>query len=151
VCGQVSLSKEPGPLVLDLQWIFFRIREVGANIEPYLEGDPAAKSFVANSIDRACREIGIFIITGHPLCATVIEQLWAVSSEFFNLPPDVKMKYKKPHRGYSAVGSRAFSYSRGIKTPPDLREGFNTGPFNFLDDDYHRNGRRSFCPKHMAA
>jgi isopenicillin N synthase-like dioxygenase len=115
------------------------------DIKPYLEGDPASKSFVANSIDCACREIGFFIITGHPVRAAVIEQLWAVSSDFFNLPLDVKMKYKKPNRGYSAVGSRAFSYSRGIKTPPDLREGFNMGPFNFLDDDYHRNGGDLFA------
>lgn len=123
------------------------LREIPVvNINPYLDGDPAGKKTVANSIDNACRDIGFLIITGHGMRAEVIEELWSVSMKFFRLPHDVKMKYKRPNRGYSAVGSRAFSYSLGIKTPPDLREGFNIGPFDFPEDDYHHRGGDLFAP-----
>lgn len=123
------------------------LREVPTvDINPYLEGDPARKSVVASSVDHACRDIGFMIITGHGVRAELIEKLWTVSRRFFSLPLDVKMKYKRPNRGYSAVGSRAFSYSLGIKTPPDIREGFNMGPFDFPDDEYYRRGGDLYAP-----
>lgn len=114
------------------------------DITPYLEGDPAGKRAVARSVDHACSEIGFMIITGHGVRADLIEKLWRVSRKFFSLPREVKMKYKRLDHGYSAVGSGAFSYSRGIRTPPDLREGFNMVPFDFPDDEYHRKGGALF-------
>src|SRR5215467_15511727 len=62
------------------------------DIAPYLAGTPEGKRRVAAELDRACREVGFYIIVGHGVDPRLIEQIETVSREFFDLPLDEKMK-----------------------------------------------------------
>lgn len=116
------------------------------DISPYLRGDATGKRTVAKSVDHACSEIGFIVITGHGVPTELIEKVRQVSRKFLSLPFEVKMRYNSPTRGYKPVGSGAFSYSLGIKTPPDIREAFSMGPFDFPDNEYHRKGGDLYAP-----
>jgi isopenicillin N synthase-like dioxygenase len=59
------------------------------DIAPYLAGTPEGKRRVAAELDRACREVGFYIIVGHGVEPRLIEQVETVSREFFDLPLDV--------------------------------------------------------------
>jgi isopenicillin N synthase-like dioxygenase len=99
------------------------------DIAPYLAGTPADKSRVTAELDRACREVGFYIIVGHGMEPRLIEQVETVSREFFDLPLDEKMKVHigtTPGAvGYAAVGDVALAYTRGQVAPPDLNESFH--------------------------
>ena len=62
------------------------------DMAPYLAGTPEGKRQVATQLDRACREVGFYIIVGHGVDPSLIEQVDAVSRAFFDLPLDEKMK-----------------------------------------------------------
>ena len=78
------------------------------DIAPYLAGTPEGKRRVAAELDRACREVGFYIIVGHGVDPRLIEQIETVSREFFDLPLDEKMKVHIGNTpgavGYAAVG-----------------------------------------------
>ncbi len=86
----------------------------------------------AGRIDRACREIGFFGITGHGVPATVIDGVWTSARDFFDLPLAVKQQVEMPHAGYpygySPYLNEGLSHSLGEAAPPDLKESFNMGP-----------------------
>ncbi len=98
------------------------------DIAPYLAGTPEGKRRVAAQLDRACREVGFYVIVGHGVDPSLVEELETVSREFFDLPLSEKMKVhigKVPGAvGYSAVGDVALASTRGQATPPDLNETF---------------------------
>ena len=48
--------------------------------------DSATGREVAGRIDRACREIGFFGITGHGVPVAVIDDVWRAARDFFDLP-----------------------------------------------------------------
>ena len=52
------------------------------DIAPYLGGTPEGKRRVAAELDRACREVGFYIIVGHGVDPRLIEQIETVSREF---------------------------------------------------------------------
>ena len=56
------------------------------DIAPYLAGTPEGKRRVAAQLGRACREIGFYVITGHGVDPALVDQVEAVSREFFDLP-----------------------------------------------------------------
>src|SRR5580693_3211496 len=56
------------------------------DIGPYLAGTPEGKRRVAGELDRACRDVGFYVIVGHAVDSQLIMQLESVSREFFNLP-----------------------------------------------------------------
>jgi isopenicillin N synthase-like dioxygenase len=56
------------------------------DIAPYLAGTPEGKRRVAEQLGRACREIGFYVIVGHGVDPALIEEVEAVSREFFDLP-----------------------------------------------------------------
>src|SRR5689334_6994045 len=62
------------------------------DLGPYFAGTREGKLHVAAELDRACREVGFYVIVGHGVDAPLIEQIESVSHEFFNLPVNEKMK-----------------------------------------------------------
>ena len=94
------------------------------DMAPYRAGTPEGKRRVAEQLGRACREIGFYVIVGHGFDAALIDQVEAVSRDFFDLPLDEKMKVhvgKAPGGvGYAAVGDTALAYTRWQVAPPDL-------------------------------
>lgn len=105
------------------------------DISPFLDG--SAPDEVAASVDKAGRESGFFVITGHGISQRVIDETRSVALEFFRLPEAVKLLLA--HHPYSPFQAERLAYSQGDATPPDLKEGFTMGqpdpsrdPFVFL-------------------
>lgn len=110
------------------------------DISTYLDGTD--KLSVAQKVNEACRSIGFLVISGHGVSKDLLKRVDTESRLFFALPKNEKMKYApkgKDHvRGYASVGSEALSYSLGIETPPDLKESFSIGPYDFdPGNDYY--------------
>jgi len=113
------------------------------DMAPYLAGTPEGKRRVAEQLGRACREIGFYVIVGHGVAPEMVEQVEAVSREFFDLPLDEKMKLHVGNApgavGYAAVGDTALAYTRGQVAPPDLNESFQIAKVDVTDDPYFQN------------
>ena len=113
------------------------------DIAPYLAGTPEGKRRVAAELDRACREVGFYIIVGHGVDPPFIEQMETVSREFFDLPINEKMKVHIGNTpsavGYAAVGDIALAYTRGQVAPPDLNESFQIAKVDVTDDRYFQS------------
>ena len=86
------------------------------DIGPYLAGTPDGKRRAAAELDRACREVGFYIIVGHGVDAGLTDEVETVSREFFDLPLDEKMKVHIAGTpgavGYAAMGDIALAYTR---------------------------------------
>jgi isopenicillin N synthase-like dioxygenase len=94
-------------------------------------GDLRARQAVAGEIDRICREIGFFTVTGHGVPPEVMDVLRAKAHAFFALPIGEKRKAIHPvagtPRGYRAQGIEALAYGNDRVTPPDLKEFYHFG------------------------
>ncbi len=95
-------------------------------------GEGRAK--LARELDRICRETGFLAISGHGVAPEVIANLSAKARAFFDLPPEVKHRAAPPYAGYPygylGPGVEALAKSRGVDSPPDLKESFNAGPLS---------------------
>lgn len=102
-------------------------------------GGPGKEAF-ARAMDRACRDVGFFVLTGHSVPQSLIDEWLAVSREFFALPTAQKMECAPPpgdfHHGYHRMAAEGLAYKEGNQTPPDLREFFATGRDTLCDPYY---------------
>ncbi|MGZ4769122.1 MAG: isopenicillin N synthase family dioxygenase [Ilumatobacteraceae bacterium] len=115
-------------------------------------GDEADRRSVGRQVDAAARSFGFFQVVGHRIPQERIDAMLAASSEFFELPIEVKNACT-PHdpsinRGYAARGTEALSYSIGRDAPPDLFEAFNIGEdeVDASDPFYAAELRGAFAP-----
>ena len=81
---------------------------------------------VAEAIDRACRDLGFFVISGHGVNPKVRRELDEAAREFFELPDDTKAAIAMPRaglawRGWFPVGGELTSGR------PDRKEGIYFG------------------------
>ena len=122
---------------------------------PLIDLAPAsggARRQVADAIDRACRDIGFFAITGHGVPATLVTRLRRVGHAFFERPMADKLAYRHPvtgtNRGYHPIGGETLSKANDATAPPDLKEFFHVGPVDVGDDAYYTSaeGRLHFIP-----
>jgi isopenicillin N synthase-like dioxygenase len=122
------------------------------DLSPARHGGFAEHRQVANAIDRACREIGFFAITGHGVPDRVVERVRSLAHEFFEQPMADKLAWRHPvpgtNRGYHPVGGEALSKANDAAAPPDLKEFFHVGPVVVGDDAYYTSaeGRAHFAP-----
>jgi isopenicillin N synthase-like dioxygenase len=98
----------------------------------------------AEQIAEAASTIGFLIVSGHGISPTLMDEQWAVTHSFFDLPVDQKMVVAMPTRGYpygyAPVAYEQLSASVGDTNPPDLKETFTVGPITaptheFTDPD----------------
>ena len=117
-----------------------------------LGGDAAARLRTGREMDRICREIGFFTITGHGVPAAVMDGLRDKGNAFFGLPLQEKLRAVHPvkgtPRGYIALGVEALSHGNAIETPPDLKEYYHFGREAWPDEPYYTSeeGQRYFRP-----
>ena len=124
------------------------------DIAAFLAGSPEGKASVVGEVRRACEEVGFFMITGHGIAQSVIDEIRAVSNEFFALPMDEKRRSLLDlnvvgSSGYEVMGRTALARSLGNETPPDYREGYKVSVPNVpADDPYYQSaeGRKFFPP-----
>lgn len=92
----------------------------------------AERAARAAELDRICRDIGFLVLTGHGVPAADIDAMWGVVDAFFALNPEDKVRVAPAFEGapYGWIGplKEALAASRGVETPPDLKESFNGGP-----------------------
>src|ERR1700676_3452958 len=86
------------------------------DIGPYWTGGEAGKRTVAAAVDRACRDIGFLVISGHGIAPEAVEETREVARGF-DLPLEEKLRVVQPapniSRGYTRLGSEAVARSRG--------------------------------------
>src|SRR5262249_15390383 len=122
------------------------------DVAPFLAGDPVGAQEVIRQVGRACETIGFLVLTGHGIAPDLQNRVFAVSREFFDLPEEEKLRYlTSPGTffGYNPVGAERVAYSRGDKTPPDLKANFTFGRLDVDErDPYYSSplGKRIFTP-----
>jgi isopenicillin N synthase-like dioxygenase len=93
-----------------------------------------ARKFLALEVDGICRTTGFLAIADHGVPQDVIDGAWNKAREFFDQPVEVKQAARAPYPGYPygylGPDSEALAASRGVETPPDLKESFNGGPLS---------------------
>ena len=73
------------------------------DISPYLDG--SNKQSVADQINKACEEIGFFMIQNHGIPSTLLQNVQSASKSFFDLPLSTKTKCQAPFGlGYMGLG-----------------------------------------------
>ena len=92
----------------------------------------ADKRRLGHTVDGICRSSGFLAIGNHGVADATIDKAWTLAGEFFSLPAHIKQQAKAPYEGYpyGYLGPEleALAKSRGMDTPPDLKESFNGGP-----------------------
>ena len=118
------------------------------DIEKYFNSNKIEKDNHSQEVDAICRNSGFLAIKNHGIDQPVIEGIWNATERFFSLSSNKKNESKAPFDGYPygylGPGKEALAASKGMKTPPDLKESFNGGPIlrpaNITDSD-----ALSFC------
>ncbi len=106
----------------------FPVFDLGA----FESADAAGKRNLGRQVDAICRSTGFLAIGNHGVPQPVIDSAWNRARDFFSLPAEVKQRARAPYEGYpyGYLGPEleALAKSRGVDTPPDLKESFNGGP-----------------------
>ena len=123
------------------------------DVAPLLdEGNSPGIARAAEQLRHACETIGFFAVTGHGVADALKQGLAREAYAFFDLPYDEKMRVKRPkpeqNRGYIATGEETLARLRGCETPPDMKELFAIGPYDWPQDAYHSapDAYPSFAP-----
>lgn len=103
------------------------------DIAPAFGGPAAARRAVADQVDRACRDIGFLVISGHGVPSEQIDRMRRVSAAFFDLPLAQKRRVARPSkavtRGYIGIDEESLARSRDpAATGSDLNESLMIGP-----------------------
>jgi len=102
------------------------------NLEHFENSSGAERKKLSTSLDKMCSETGFLVIEGHGVPQKVIDDQWAIVSEFFSSSLEIKKEVKVPYKGYPygwiGPDQEALAASKGEVTPPDLKESFNGGP-----------------------
>lgn len=112
------------------------------DITPLRCGDVAARRRLAGEIDRACRDIGFLVISGHSVSEDLLAEVTAVSRAFFALETEEKLRIARPApdiaRGYIGLGAESVARSQGVlDAPGDLNESLMIGPVDVPDAPYY--------------
>ena len=121
------------------------------DIAPFRLGGTAEKQAVAETVDRACRDIGFLVIRGHGVDADLIERTRAVSKAFFDLPLAEKQRVARPAphitRGYIGLHDESLARSRDVSAyGSDLNESLMIGPVDAPPLDVAAAGGAHFAP-----
>lgn len=105
------------------------------------KADGAEREALVAEVDAICRSTGFLAIANHGVPQPVIDGVWSQAKAFFDLPYEEKNAARAPYAGYpyGYLGPKleALAKSKGVDTPPDLKESFNGGPLSVpagLDD-----------------
>ena len=102
------------------------------NLEHFENSSGAERKKLSTALDKMCSETGFLVIEGHGVPQKVIDNQWAIVSEFFSSSLEIKKEVKVPYKGYPygwiGPDQEALAASKGEVTPPDLKESFNGGP-----------------------
>jgi isopenicillin N synthase-like dioxygenase len=112
------------------------------DLAPWFEGTAQGRALVASQVDAALREIGFLLVTNHGVRPELRDQVRAAARTFFELPPDVKARYRTQvgeetwlPRGWTPLGAEANANSdEGVSAPPDLKESYDVACYEPTGD-----------------
>ena len=92
------------------------------------------KREMGREVDLICRASGFLAVRNHGVADEVIDSVWSAAHAFFDLAPAEKDRSRAPYPGYPygylGPGTEALAKSKGVDSPPDLKESFNGGPLS---------------------
>jgi isopenicillin N synthase-like dioxygenase len=97
------------------------------DIGPYLAGDAGAAAPLARAIARTCEDTGFLVIANHGVASRLVEDTFAVATQFFARPePDkLALKIGKYNIGYLSFGGQVVRHSPvNRNTKPNFSESF---------------------------
>ena len=104
------------------------------SLRQFERADNAKRQTLAMEVDAICRTSGFLAISDHGVPHEVIDGAWTKAKAFFDEPVALKQQAKALYPGYPygylGPNSEALAASRGVATPPDLKESFNGGPLS---------------------
>lgn len=91
-----------------------------------------ARHDLAAQLDEICRTTGFLVLQGHGIAPAVIADIRRQTDAFFAQDAALKRRVAPPYGGYPygylGPNAEALARSKGVQTPPDLKESFNGGP-----------------------
>lgn len=99
------------------------------NFAPSRRGNATEKMAVAQQVAQVCEEIGFFVIVEHGVSKQLVDDNYAVTRAFFDLPDKTKCEvgFNEFGAGYSPFQEESLAASTGAITPADLKESLNIG------------------------
>ncbi len=119
------------------QYLFMRAPSMSAefpifDLGAFEDSDASHRKALGTEVDRICRSTGFLAVGNHGVPQPVIDAAWNKAHDFFSLPAAAKQPARAPFEGYPygylGPEAEALAKSRGVDTPPDLKESFNGGP-----------------------
>jgi isopenicillin N synthase-like dioxygenase len=111
------------------------------DVAPYLEGTPEGRKKVAAEVNKACEDIGFFLIKGHSVAQETIDRTYDTAASFFQLPIEDKLPIKMPStnipRGYTPFKGETLAAGLGKAAPADLKEMIDMGPVDVPGGEYY--------------
>ena len=93
---------------------------------------------LAANLDLLCQNLGFLIIVDHQISKEIICNQWRAVANFFSQRTEMKTNVEVPFPGYPYgwIPPERESLGRALdkKSPPDLKESFNGGPFKVPKD-----------------
>jgi isopenicillin N synthase-like dioxygenase len=87
---------------------------------------------IGAEVDAALRSTGFLTLVGHGVPEATIAEAWRQAEAFFAQPAEAKLAARAPYPGYPygylPPLAEALARSKGVESPPDLKESFNSGP-----------------------
>jgi len=116
----------------------------------FTSGDARKKQTFVKDLGNAYQNIGFVAIKNHGLSDKLIDQLYSVIKDFFELPEEVKRKYDLPElagqRGYMSKGKER---AKGKKSA-DLKEFYHIGQTVTDNDPINEEYPENIWPKEIA-
>lgn len=104
------------------------------DLAAFEQSDDEKKRQMGREVDLICRASGFLAVNNHGIPDEVIGNVWRLAHDFFDLPHGVKDRSRAPYPGYPygylGPGAEALARSKGVDSPPDLKESFNGGPLS---------------------
>jgi len=104
---------------------------VSASVVPVI-GLGHNRAAIAGAINRACCEVGFFVIASHGVPDGIADAAWDAGRRFFALPLEQRLRVAMPEPGYPygycPLSAETLASSLGASTPPDLKETYAIGP-----------------------
>jgi isopenicillin N synthase-like dioxygenase len=102
------------------------------DMSPWWDGSAASRDAVAHQFADAAQDWGFLVVAGHRVPQALMQDIRAVTNEFFDQPMeakrDVSAQGRPGGRGHYALLSKSHARTRGqADAPGDLRETFMAG------------------------
>lgn len=122
------------------------------DISKFSDGTDKDSLAVAQNVKKACEEIGFLVIEGHGVAADILKKMEQKGRQFFDLPKEIKEKYREPedvYFGYKSLNQTSLASSMlGKDAETDLREQYGSGRPDYehlIGDYYECDAGRGYC------